>query len=243
LSYTAKHKDPEKLQKVIKDLQETQLDEDGHWIFPNNLFRKFGMRGIDRLLERNGDLYRDNEHLKRFNKMIDNIDSSLKRAFEPQEPFSVVCHGDFNVNNVYFRYDETGLPIDVLIFDFGTPRYGSPALDLSFFLYMNTTQDMREKRWDDLLNEYCSTLAKSVPSGVRVPNRIEIDSEMARSAIHGFANASFFLPHQMERNVTHGEEKTLDESVQRLLKLGGDIGTERVADMVQHMVDMKYTNA
>ncbi|KAF0773808.1 CHK domain-containing protein [Aphis craccivora] len=242
LSYTAKHKDLDKLQKVIMNLRETQFDEDGHWIFKKDAFRRFGKRGIDRLLERNGDLYRDNEHLRRFNKIIDNVDISLKRVFEPQEPFSVVCHGDFNVNNVLFRYDKTGLPIDVLLFDFGTPRYGSPALDISFLLYMNTTQDLREKHWDDLLNEYCLTLAKSVPSGVRVPNRIEMDSEIARCAFYGFANASFFLPHQLELNVIYDEDMTEEETIQWLLKLGGDIGTERVADMVQHIVDMKYTN-
>lgn len=224
------------------NLRETQFDEDGHWIIKKDAFRRFGKRGIDRLLEQNGDLYRDNEHLRRFNKIIDNVDISLKRVFEPQEPFSVVCHGDFNVNNVLFRYDKTGLPIDVLLFDFGTPRYGSPALDISFLLYMNTTQDLREKHWDDLLNEYCLTLAKSVPSGVRVPNRIEMDSEIARCAFYGFANASFFLPHQLELNVIYDEDMTEEETVQWLLKLGGDIGTERVADMVQHIVDMKYTN-
>lgn len=128
----------------------------------------------------------------------------------------------------------------MLLFDFGTPRYGSPALDI--FLYMNTTQDMRESRCDDLLNEYCSTLAKSVPSVVRVPNKDELNSEMAICAFFGFARASFFLPHQLKANVIYNDKMSEEENVEWLLKLGGNIGSDRVADIVQHIVDMKYTN-
>jgi len=184
------------------DIRDTQFDADGQWIFNNNALRRFGKRGVDQLLERSGDLYRENEHLRRFNEIIGDGNNSLKRTLIPREPFSVVCHGDFNRNNVLFRYDEAGLPADVLLFDFGTPRYGSPALDLSFFLYMNTTQSLRESRLDDLLNAYCLTLAESVPFGVRVPNKAELDSEMSKCALYGFAHALFFLPHQLDSDAT-----------------------------------------
>jgi hypothetical protein len=225
------------------DLRETQFDKDGQRLFKNDAFIRFGKRGIDRLLERSDDIYRDNEYLRRFNQLLDDGDNTIRRVLCPREPFSIVCHGDFNRNNVMFRYDETGLPVDVLLFDFGTPRYGSPALDILFLLYMNTTQNMRESHWDDLLNEYCSTLVKSVPSGVRVPNRTEIDSEIAICAFQGFSNVSFFLPIQMEIDLIWNEEMNEEESVEWLLQLGGDNATDRVADLIQHIVDMKYTNA
>ncbi|CAH1710120.1 unnamed protein product [Aphis gossypii] len=241
LSYTAKHKDPDTLQKFVMNIRDTQFDDNGEWLLKNNSFKRFATRGINRLLERSGDLYRDNEHLQRFQKLIDDGDNLLRRTLKPREPFSVACHGDFNRNNMFFRYDEAGIPVDVLLFDFGTSRYGSPALDLSFFLYMNTTQDMRERRWDDLLNEYCSVLAKSVPSGVLVSNRAKLDSEMAACAIFGFAHASFFLPCQIQPTSINPD---LDNEVRikMLLQRGGDYGTEIVADLVQHIVDMGYTN-
>ncbi|XP_027847192.2 uncharacterized protein LOC114127210 [Aphis gossypii] len=241
LSYIAKHKDPDTLQKFVMNIRDTQFDDNGEWLLKNNSLKRFATRGINRLLERSGDLYRDNEHLQRFQKLIDDGDNLLRRTLKPREPFSVVCHGDFNRNNMFFRYDEAGIPVDVLLFDFGTSRYGSPALDLSFFLYMNTTQDMRERRWDDLLNEYCSVLAKSVPSGVLVSNRAKLDSEMAACAIFGFAHASFFLPCQIQPSSINPD---LDNEVRikMMLQRGGDYGTEIVADLVQHIVDMGYTN-
>jgi len=178
------------------DIRDTQFDVNGQCIVKNNLLNRSGKQGLGRLFERSGDLYRDNEHLRRLNELIGDEVNSLRRALKLREPFSVVCHGDFNQNNVLFRYDEAGLLVDVLLFDFGTPRYGS--LDISFFLYINTTQDMRESRWDDLLNEYCSTLAKSVPSVVRVPNKDEQNSEMAICVYFGFAHSSFFSPNQLK---------------------------------------------
>ncbi|XP_016659189.1 uncharacterized protein LOC100160101 [Acyrthosiphon pisum] len=240
-SYTAKHKDPDRFQEIIMDIRDTQFDADGQWLFKNNALSRFGKRGVDQLLKRSGDLYRENKHMRRFNEIIGDGNNSLRRVLVPQEPFSVVCHGDFNRNNVLFRYDEVGLPVDVLLFDFGTPRYGSPVLDLSFFLYMNTTQNLRESRLDDLLNAYCLTLAESVPSGVRVPNRAELDSEMSKCALLGLAHALFFLPHQLESD-THHEGMDEEEIIEWILQLGGDTATNRVADLVQHIVDMEYTN-
>jgi len=107
---------------------------------------------------------------------------------------------------------------------------------------MNTTQKMRESRWDDLLNTYCLTLAETVPSGVRVPNRAELDSEMAKCAYYGFAHASFFLPHQLGDNDIDVLDFYSEETVKWFLQLGGDIGSDVVADIVQHIVDMKYTD-
>jgi len=224
------------------DIRDTKFDVDGQWIFKNNALSRFGKRGVDRLLERSGDLYRDNEHLRRFNVLIGDGDNSLRRALVPRGPFSVLCHGDFNRNNVAFQYDEARHPVNVLMFDFGTPRYGSPALDLSFFFYMNTTQNLRESKWDDLLNAYCLTLAESVPDGVLVPNRAELDSEMATFAYYGFAHASFFLPYQLESNAIDNEGMDDEETLEWFLQQGGDVGSNLVADIVQHIVDKEYTH-
>ncbi|XP_060870302.1 uncharacterized protein LOC132944808 [Metopolophium dirhodum] len=225
LSYTDKYKDPDRFQEIIMDIRDTNFDVDGQWLFKNYALSRFGKRGVD--------------------QQPTDGDNSLRRALVLREPFSVVCHGDFNRNNVLFRYDEARHLVDVLLFDFGTTPYGSPTLDLSFFFYMNTTQDLRESRWDDLLNPYCLTLAESVPSGVRVPNSAELNSEMAMYTYYGFAHALFYLHHQLETNAIElsSSKEINDEDVLELyLEVGGDIGSDILADMVQHIVDMEYTN-
>jgi len=64
---------------------------------------------------------------------------------------------------------------------------------------------------------------------------------MAACAIFGFAHASFFVPCQIEPSPI---DPDLDDEVriEMLLQKGGDYGTEIVADLVQHIVDMGYTN-
>ncbi|MBO8695574.1 phosphotransferase, partial [Staphylococcus aureus] len=68
---------------------------------------------------------------------------SLRRIVASVGPMSVLCHGDFNRNNLLFRYDDGGRPVDALAYDMATMRYGSPVLDLSFFLYMNADRQTR----------------------------------------------------------------------------------------------------
>lgn len=182
-------------------------------------------QGLDRLPER----IVGGESRRRFNEIVADQDVSIRRALRPREPLSVLCHGDYNRNNTMFRYDEdTGRPVDALLFDFGTPRYGSPALDLSFALYMNTTQRLRERRWDDLLDVYCEALAAAVPPGVRVPGRAELDAEMAASAMFGFAHVSFFLPYQMDLPDT------------MFGYVASDAASECLADVIRHFIGAGY---
>lgn len=63
----------------------------------------------------------------------------LMERFRKQDPiFSVILHGDYNRNNVMFKYDKnTSKPTDLRMFDFQELRYGSPCLDIGFYLYMN----------------------------------------------------------------------------------------------------------
>lgn len=225
MSYIAKHKDPVGFQEAIADIRNTQWNADGHWYIGHKSLQMYSRRGIDRLLKRSGgdgDASTDSDLMRRFNGLVEDQDVTLRRALEPSEPTSVLCHGDFNRNNMLFRYDgDTGRPTDVLLFDFGTPRYGSPALDLSFMLYMNTSRQLRDRQWDELLDIYCATLAAAVPSGVRVPDRAELDAEMVASAVFGYAHVSFFLPKQAD--------KLMNE-------LGSDNGSEYIADVIQHFI-------
>ncbi|XP_022176949.1 uncharacterized protein LOC111038236 [Myzus persicae] len=243
LSYIAKHKNPSRFQDMIADIHDLQFDGNGHWTAQNDMLKRMGKRGVDRLLERDGGRYRDHEQLRRLNRLFDDATGTLRRAMRRREPLSVVCHGQYGRGSVMFQYDDCGRPSDALIMDFFETRYGSPALDLSMFLFTTTTQKVRETHWDDLLNAYCAALTAAVPPGVRFPNRAELDSEMATSAIVGFVEASFILPYKLRDNSDPllDAVATSDDPVDYFLALGGDECTNILADLVQHMVDMAYT--
>lgn len=243
LSYTAKHKYPGRIYDILENVQSIQFDANGHWMSQNDIFKKCGKRGVNRLLERDRDRYQDHVQIHLLNELFDDADKTLMQTLKAQEPLSVICHGDYHRNTLLFQYDENGCPSDAITIDFSTLHYGSPALDLSSFLYMSTTQRMRESHWDDLLDTYCAALAASVLPGVRVPDRTEIDAEMAATAVNGFAKATFCLPFMFRyRSDTLDSLATSDDPMDYFLDLGGDMATECLADMVQHFIDMGYTD-
>ncbi|CAI6344913.1 unnamed protein product [Macrosiphum euphorbiae] len=136
-----------------------------------------------------------------------------------------------------------GHPFDALALDFFTLHYGSPALDLASFLYMSTTQWVLEVHWDDLLNTYCSALSASVPPGVHVSGRTEIDAEMVATTVKAFAKTMIGLPFLLRtKNDELDSLVTSDDPVDYFLALGGDMATERLADIVKHLVNIDYTD-
>jgi hypothetical protein len=205
--------------------------------------KRIGKRGVDRLLKRSGERYRDHAQLRRLNRLFDDAAGTLRTGSEGREPLSVLCHGDYCRLSVMFQYDECGLPFDALIMDFFDVHYGSPALDLSLFLYTATSQQTRGTCWDELLDAYCAALAAAVPPAVRVPDRAELDAEMAATAIVGFARASFILCYRLRDNSDPllDSMATSDDPVDYFLALGGDAGTDCLADLIQHLIDMEYT--
>jgi len=85
---------------------------------------------------------------------------------EPKEPLAVLCHGDFRRNNVFFRND-SGKPCDSVLFDFQTVTYSSPTIELSLFMYLNTSSEIRNQHWDNLFGEYHATLTRTLAGILR----------------------------------------------------------------------------
>ncbi|XP_050443806.1 uncharacterized protein LOC126847539 [Adelges cooleyi] len=244
-SYIAKHNDFTQFQNKIVGIRDHSWKSNDRWTIPEKALRALAFRGIDRLLQRSPEKYRDHVHLKQFIALVDNFYKNLRSTMVPRQPHAVICHGDLCRNNILFRYDHSGHPTDALLFDVASPQYGSPVLDLSFFLYLNTDKELRESRWGELLDVYHSRLSTSVPKNVRIPSRSELDSEMASYAFYGYSCVSHFLVYMVDENplpVTELIEMPEEKCLEYRLRVGGDTGTELLADVIQHIVDMGYTN-
>ncbi|VVC43031.1 Protein of unknown function DUF227,CHK kinase-like,Protein kinase-like domain [Cinara cedri] len=244
LSYRAKHKDPERFAKIIADVQETHLRNDGDWFMcgGGHSVSKLLSAALNRLAQRRGVDDDDSRTCHFREKFMNDMNGTLNRVMKPHEPLAILCHGDFNRNNLLFRYDDDGRPVDALPFDLATVRYGSPALDLSFFLYMNTDRRIRDERWDELLDTYCASLAAAVSDVadvVRVPDRSQLDAEMREYGVYGLVHVSFFVRVMMEEHADISEfsEADKDKTVQTFLSYGGDKATDVIADALQHFLD------
>lgn len=114
------------------------------------------------------------------------------------EPYSAVCHGDFWNNNLMYKRNEYGEPIDMKFVDFQVTRYAPPVLDFIFYLFCNTEKYLRDKHFDDFKNAYYSTLesqmiALRIDPTVLYP-RVVFEAQLKKYAKFGFGLSHLALP-------------------------------------------------
>jgi hypothetical protein len=80
----------------------------------------------------------DQATLDRLKNRLEHAGQHIVELMEPKEPLAVLCHGDFCRNNILFCYD-SGKPCNAVFLDFQLVKYASPAIDLSLFMYLNTS--------------------------------------------------------------------------------------------------------
>ncbi|XP_063220406.1 uncharacterized protein LOC134529837 [Bacillus rossius redtenbacheri] len=78
----------------------------------------------------------------------------MKNAPAPREPFATLVHDDLWTNNIMVSYSGDGNISGLKILDFQSVMYGSPAIDLLFFLFTSTNLDMTKKECDRFIQMY-----------------------------------------------------------------------------------------
>jgi hypothetical protein len=170
---------------------------------------------------------------------------------DPKEPLAVLCHGDFCRNNILFRYD-SGKPCDAVLFDLQQVKFASPSIDLSLFMYLNTSSELRTHRWDDLFGEYHTTLTQTLARilGCYVEDLLpdygleQFQKDFVEHGFYGYMICSYFMAQmmvdredQVDMNVMVREN--LRDFTQKILLLGGELVLEKLADILKHLAS-KY---
>ncbi|XP_034255488.1 uncharacterized protein LOC117653736 [Thrips palmi] len=198
------------------------------------------------------------ERLARMRAVADNAFPVMKAAVAVQEPASVIVHGDFCRNNMAFHYGKAGPdgPADgVCLFDFQTSRYCSPSVDLSFFIFLNTSAALRAEHWDDLFLEYFGSLKATldrlldghpIDKDFVMPTLQGVHEDFRRHALMAYVICSFFLPQMMLPPEEIVDIEEIKETFARdggealmasMLDMGGEEATEALADMVMDFLD------
>ncbi|PNF27730.1 hypothetical protein B7P43_G12794 [Cryptotermes secundus] len=144
------------------------------------------------------DIIQKNPKTSRYAKQVEGILHNtyhhLLTFLKPREPFLTLTHGDLWAKNIMFRYSKDE-PVSVKFLDFQTCRYGSPALDINYFLYTSTTSSVRERYRDDFIRTYHWSLSRNLHRlGLNIsPSLADLRREVDFTSLYGFLAAHLIL--------------------------------------------------
>uniref|UniRef100_A0A0A9X5E3 Protein STE5 n=3 Tax=Lygus hesperus TaxID=30085 RepID=A0A0A9X5E3_LYGHE len=151
---------------------------------------------------------------------------------KPKEPFAAFIHGDFNRNNLLFKYVDDKA-VNVKFLDFQASIYSDPSVDLAFFLYMNSTQETRDNHWEDFFKTYWEGVVSIEPKpGFSYD---EFLKHFASRALYGYLPCSFFLPMMLDTEKAVLAEFltwTYEQKLHRMTTTAGEVGDKAIADIV-----------
>lgn len=136
---------------------------------------------------------------------LQNMRSSLiengRKVFDATDGyFNCLIHGDLWTNNVMFKYDENNKPEDVLLVDFQMCVWGSPAVDIHYFINTSLNDDLRENHQDELFYFYYTTLVdllKRLKYSGKIPSLYEFLMEALGKMFYAFSSCCLVLPVMM----------------------------------------------
>jgi len=243
VSYGMKKLETSRFHAMVKNIRTQKFGQSSHGDI-SYFFKTTSYRAVKYL---EGRQEMDQATVDRLKNRLEHAGQHLVELMEPKEPLAVLCHGDFCRNNILFRY-ESGKPCDAVLCDFQNVNYASPAIDLSVFMYLNTSLELRNQHWDDLFGEYHATLTRNLARilGCSVDELLldyglaEFQKDFVAHGFFGYMICSFFLPKMMEDQKDRVDlapvlKKNVNEFGRINVGFGGESATRCLADILKHL--------
>lgn len=166
-------------------------------------------------------------YAKQIEGILNNTYHHMLTFLKQREFFSTLTHGDLWTKNIMFSYSEDK-PISVKFLDFQTCRYGSPALDINYFLYTSTTARVRDQHMDDFMRTYHRSLSRSLHQlGLNsAMNLSDLRREVEATSLYGFLAAHLILRDTFVDPDTEDDAENLFSK--RIAEIVVDLGEQRV---------------
>lgn len=245
LSFAMKDQEPEKFEKISNAIFEVYYDE-RLWGWYSRFWNRISGIAIDAVeKEYPNSIYV--EKIKQF-AVPKRYQDMINAATKTKET-GVISHGDSWTNNFLYKY-ENGRPVDAKIIDFQLTRCASPVLDLTFMIYACTSEDLREKHYDEWLKYYHETLSNQIRDLGSDPSKVYpwelFMSEIKKYSYFGlgfsFESTPFIIlaPEDAVNMEMEGDEALNIDDVWQIGNFKTKEGRLREANNVKHCVDRGY---
>jgi hypothetical protein len=268
MSYAMKKKDPQgfysrvvqKLKKGKKSCSEHKSRElmYAHAYFQSLQFAALQPLEMFAMQHLNGD-DKYNSCVERLNTLLEDTAGLIRNLLIPKEPLAVLCHGNFNMKNILFLHDSSNKPVQVKFTDFRNVHYASPAIDLSLFLFLNASPELRSRNWVDFFSVYHQTLLKTVSDFLEIPQEellpeygVEaFKQEFSKHALYGYVVAAGCATSALSKRAKNqkvlemfsngfSSRENLDMCIKENLKLEGEEVAFRLVSLIKELVDEGY---
>ncbi|XP_012524464.3 uncharacterized protein LOC105829926 [Monomorium pharaonis] len=240
--YVMKQLQQEKFFAIVEQLQETRYDK---------MIKYDEIAFINITATRAVEYLRNHSYDVTFcDKMqallSDAFDEIMIKTVKPRdEPLSTLCHGDFTLSNNLFK-TENGEHHAMLI-DFALLRYATPVVDLSTYLCLCCSNEIRRDKFFEIIRAYHDALKEYLlEANIWDNEKYSYDTlldDYKRGALFGFVIASFFLPVLMGYADVINDVETWSkigfiERAKQNKQFGGDKVSKILADMLLHLKDL-----
>ncbi|KAH8289654.1 hypothetical protein KR054_008628 [Drosophila jambulina] len=195
--------------------------------------------------------------------LLERIRTTSRDEDQPDSYFATILHGDYNRNNVLFHYDANDKVDGIRAIDFQELRFSTTAIDLSFFLYMNTPSEGRAELYADLLGKYHRHMVEMLELVLR-RNQKELGEERVeqllkdysfdrfvahfkRYAFYGVMVCMHFMPWLLGSESDCAELSRLFDTDmhgqafhQLSLDIAGDVANEEIFKTMRHAYELGY---
>jgi len=197
--------------------------------------------------------------VRRLNVLLEDTVGLIRKFLIPKEPLAVLCHGNFNMRNILYRYDGNNKPIAVKFIELQDVHYASPAIDLTVFLFLSASPELRAESLDDFICIYHQSLLKAMSEFLDCPEEdllpeYGVDAfkeEFSRHAVYGYILTAAYVTSAVSTPVKIAKvfemidegvpsREDIDECIRDNLKLEGEEVTYRLVYLIKELVDKGY---
>ncbi|XP_030378580.1 uncharacterized protein LOC115627143 [Scaptodrosophila lebanonensis] len=173
----------------------------------------------------------------------------LIKLVSTRSKLSVFGHGDCWTPNFLTRYSSEGKPEAIIIIDFQLTRCSSLALDLTFFTYSCTSQQLREEHYEKLLRTYLESAQDLITDlggdAEAIISWDTLQQELREFGRFGCGMGIESLPMSLIEDdevadLDAIEEKAVLTDVWNITPFEQPEKRQRIAEMFKHAIDQGY---